>query len=413
VLRLLLLLSLSFFTIGIVSAQDTAPTWTLTSVETLSELLGDDYESTEFVYLSPDGSALAWQARDSGLAVYTFADQESTYYPWPETFRRLGRYSMPSWSPDAAYFAFNESVFDFALESDLWLLDRGTGEIINRTDDGLEGGWFDFENPFSLDYMPIWNPATSDLYFFRSTRLDEGDKTELYLLPVERDEPKLAADLTDDVLVLSIYRPGVISPDGTRMALISLGSDLNNDKNGLWLLDLKTGDIEQIATIDDLRTGLPDWQGEETGLFPEFISWAGDDAVVVQSRDYQFATGISQMAHYVDLTTQAVTPITSFADIENNSDLYVDDDPESPILRIPRAGVVTPDGGSFLFLRHDANRQYAGISAVSLPPDGSAPVAIGDIEDFELGREATAPPVMSTDGKALLYGYLLQFELES
>jgi hypothetical protein len=410
VLRLLLFVWLSLFTIGVAPAQETTPAWTLTEVQPLVQLLGDDYESTEFVYLSPDGSALAWQVRNEGLGVYNFADQTSEYYPWPEQFRSMGRYSMPSWSPDAQYFAFNESVFDLAIESDLWLLDRSTGDISNRTDDGLVGGWFDFEKPFSLDYMSTWNPVTNDLYFFRSTRLEEGDKTELYLLPVERDEPKLAADLTDDILVFSIYRPGVISPDGTRMALISLGSDLENEKNGLWLLDLKTGDVEQIATVDDLHTGLPEWQGEETGLFPEFISWAGNDAVVVQSRDYQFATGISQMAHYVDLTAQTVTPLTTFDDVAENRDLYVSDDPESPILRIPRVGVVTPDGGTFLFLRHNFDRQYAGISAVSLPPDGSAPVKLGEIADFELGREVVAPPVMSADGKALMYGYLLQFE---
>lgn len=409
-LRFLLFALLSLFTIGVAAAQETTPAWTLTSVEPLSDLLGDDYESTEFVYLAPDGSALAWQTGNSSLAVYSFADHETVSYPWPEEFSGLGRYSMPSWSPDSQYFAFNESVFDLVIESDLWLLDRGTGEIINRTDDGLVGDWFNAEKPLSLDYMPTWNPATNDLYFFRSTRLDEGDKTELYLLPVERDEPKLAADLTDDILVFSIYRPAVISPDGTRVAVISRGSGLENAKNGLWLLNLKTGDVEHIVTVDDLRIDLPEWLAENTFLFPEVLLWAGNDAIVVQSLDVIGANGITQMAHYVDLAAQTVTPITTFDDVADKNDLFVDDDPESPLLRIPRAGVVTPDGGTFLFLRHNFDRQYAGISAVSLPPDGSAPVKLGEIENFEIGREATAPPVMSAAGKALLYGYLFQFE---
>lgn len=412
-LRFLLFVLLSLFSIGLVAAQETTSAWTLTSIEPVQTLIGDDYESTEFVYLSPDGSTLAWQVRDSGLAVYSFADQENTYYPWPETFRRLGRYSMPSWSPDGQFLAFNESVFDLAVESDLWLLDRAAGEIINRTDDGLLGRWFDFENPFSLDYLPTWNPATNDLYFFRSTRLDEGDKTELYLMPVERDEPKLTADLTNDVPVVSIYRPAIISPDGTRLAFIVLGSDLEDPSNGVWLLDLKSGEPEQIASATDLRSGLPEWQNAQRGLFPDVLLWAGNDALVVQSLDRQYSTGIFQMAYYVDLATQQATPITTFDDITEMSELYTSDDSASPLLRIPRAGVVTPDGSTFLFLRHNLNRTYAGISAVSLPPDGSAPLKLGEIEDFDIGLEATAPPVMSADGKALLYGYLFQFEPES
>jgi hypothetical protein len=410
VLRFLLLLVLGVFSISIVGAQDTTSSWTLTDVQPLAQLVGEDYEPTPFVFLAPDGSALAWQGENDGLSVYSFADQETTLYPWPENFIRLGRYSAPSWSPDGQYLAFTESLFDNLLESDLWLLDRDTGEITNRTDDGLLGGWLDFEEPFALDYLSTWNPATNDLYFLRSTQLEDGYSAELYLLPIERDEPKLVADLTNNVPVLSIYRPAAISPDGTRLAFIVLGSDLENPLNGVWLLDLKTGIPEQITSVTDLRSGLPFWQAEQSGLFPNVLLWAGNDALVVQSLDSQYNTGISQMAHYVDLASQQVTPITTFDDVTEMSELYTSDDPASPILRIPRAGVVTPDGGTFLFLRHDVDRNYVGISAVSLPPDGSAPVEIGDIKDFNIGPEAAMLPSMSADGKALMHGYLFQFE---
>src|SRR5690606_26174823 len=133
----------------------------------------------------------------------------------------------------------------------------------------------------------------------------------------------------------------------------------------------------------EFRAGLPDWQEEPT-LFPETVSWAGNDALVVGARDIRSATGVAQMAYYVDLLAQTVTPITTFSDVAEPEDLLADDGAESPVYRIPRAGVVSPDGGTFFFLRHGIEGDRAGISAVSLPPDGSPPVDLGEIEDFEL-----------------------------
>jgi len=409
--RFIALLLTVLLSLPAVSAQESTPDWTMTSVQSLGDLIGEDYEAGSQPILAPDGSAVAWGEPDAGLKVYSFADQQVTTYPWPENFRGFGRFSSPAWSPDGQYLAFTESVFDFFLEGDLWLLDRAAGTITNRTDDGVYGGWLDVDQPFAIDYLPTWNPANGDLYFFRTVQPEDGDyTTELHLMPVGRDEPKLVRDLSADLsMVFSVYRPAVISQDGDTLAFIVLGSDLEDANNGLWILDLQTGTPEQVTSLADLRTGLPPEQ-DESALFPETLLWAGYDALVVLSRDVQFATQIGQMAYYVDLGTGEVTPITDFTDVVDIADIFVADDPESPVYRIPRSGVVSPEGSTFLFLRHGVNQERAGISAVSLPPDGSPPVELGEIEGFEITPAASAPPTVSADGKAVMYGYLFQFE---
>src|SRR4030095_14781878 len=103
-------------------------------------------------------------------------------------------------------------------------------------------------------------------------------------------EPKLVRDLTADLPVFSIFRPTAISPDGTPLAFIVLSNDLDYERNGLWTLDLKSGEPEQVASVEDFRTGLPSWQ-ERTGLLPEIPLWAGNDALVVLASDQQYITG--------------------------------------------------------------------------------------------------------------------------
>ncbi|MBZ0290754.1 MAG: hypothetical protein K8I30_24220 [Anaerolineae bacterium] len=411
--RLLLLFFLTVLIASTAAAQDvSAPVaWKMTSAQSVQDVIGEAFSPSDWPYLSPDGSALAWDTRDDAVAIYNFDDAATMPFAYAENCCAFGRYSAPTWSPDSRYFTFTESVFDRMLESDIWMLDREGGTIVNRTDDGVFGGWLGETDPFAIDYLPTWNPANGDLYFFRSLWPKEGDRTTgLYLMPVGRDEPKLVADLTAQLPILSVYRPAVIAPDGKRIAFIVLGSELDDARNGLWVMDLKTADAEQIATVEDLRAGLPAWQ-TESSLFPEFMQWAGNDALVVQSRDTQFATsGVGQMAYYVAVETGEVTPLTTFEDVEGAPDLYRDDNPDSPVFRVPRSGVVTPDGGAFIFVRTGVNGSSAGVSLLPLPPDGSAPVDLGGIEDFGINPSASAPPAMGSNGRAFMFGYLFEFE---
>jgi hypothetical protein len=410
---LLMLILIGLFGVSVVSAQSTTNNWKLTGAQSLADLTGEAYNPRGLPLLSPDGSAVVWAGDpDDGLHVYTFDDGQVASYPWPEGYKGFGRFSVPSWSPDANYLTFTESIFDYALESDLWMLDRAGGEITNRTDDGVEGGWFGQDKPMTLDYLPTWNPDNGDLYFLRSQGPANGDPTiGLYLLPVGRDEPKLVRDLTSELPTFSVYRPMAISPDGEQMAFIVLSNDLKDARNGLWTLDLKSGDVAQVATVDDFRTGRPSWQ-KETALYPDMLFWAGNDALVVLALDQQYTVGgVAQIAYYVSLADQAVTPLMDFQDVPDARSFFENDAPDGPIYRMPRSGVVSPDGSTFLFLRYGIDFNHAGISAIALPPDGSPPVEIGDdIDPFVISPAADARPVMSADGKALMSGYLFQFE---
>jgi hypothetical protein len=398
-----------------VSAQTESSQWKLADVQSLADLIGDPYNSRVQPILSPDGSAVAWGDPDNGLNVFTLEDQQLTTYPWPENFKGYGPYSGLSWSPDSQYLTFTESLFDYALESDLWMLDRSSGEITDRTDDGIFGPWFNVNKSDELDYLPTWNPTNDDLYFFRSEGIPGQDiTTGLYLLPAGRTEPKLVRDLTADVPpVISIFPTAAISPDGKQIAFFALANDLSDTRNGLWILDLKTGTPQQVAAIADFRTGLLATQ-EITGLLPEVPLWAGNDALVILATDHVYSNpGVGLMAYYVNLGDKTVTPVVNFSDVADVRTLFEDNGPQSPIFRVPRKGVVSMDGTTFFFLRYGFGSDHidhAGISALPLPPDGSTPVELGDIDHFNITPAADAWPVMSADGKALMSGYLFQFE---
>jgi hypothetical protein len=411
--RLLMFITISLFSLSGLSAQTTTLSWKVSKVESIQHWVGESYFEDAFPVLSPDGSALVWSEGDSGLRIFTFADEQVTTYPWPDEFgEHYSQYSTPSWSPDSQHFAFIEDPY-YSLDTDIWMLDRADGKFTNRTDDGIGSQVIKPDRPFTRDYLPTWNPVNGDLYFFRTpSPIDKNSATELYLLPIGRDEPKLVYDLTPDVAVFSIYRPAVISPDGRRIAFMVRVQGLSDPRNGVWVLDLKTGKPQQVASIEDLLKGLPPVQQESAVLFTEALFWAGSDALIIYALDQTYVSegSVRQITAYVDLIANSVTPLSDFSHIDDLNLMLETDSPDSPVFRIPRTGVVSPDGHTFFFLRYGPNEEHAGISALALPPDGSPPVELVDIEGPGFGRGPFAPAVMGSNGRALFGGYVLEFE---
>jgi hypothetical protein len=319
-----------------------------------------------------------------------------------------------SWSPDSATLAFNETLFDAFYESDIWTHDPANLTVSDRTDDGFDRFPLDDENAGALlDYAPTWNPANGDLYFFRSQRINGEYTLQLYLLPLSRTEPKLVGDFSADLPVLSIYQPPVISPDGTRMAMIVLAQNYReDDRSGIWIINLGDGSLEQVATLDDLQGGMPEWL-EEYMLLPDSVAWAGDTALVVTAIDLQFSTTITQNAYYLDLAADTIQPLVDFTDIDSTRALFEENDEGLfPALRIPRGGAVTPDGMAWVYVGTARQVTEEGLVwAVNLPPDGSEPRVIGTIDRYEVGPWTESRNSFASDGnRALIWGYVLEFE---
>ncbi len=387
--------------------------WRLTNVETLQDLIGGDY-SFHNAILSPDGSKIAWDD-EVGVCVYTFADDETECTPWDGYAEglRTGRYNLPAWSPDGRQIAYAENFFLYFNESDIWTFDVETKTFTNRTDDDYYGGllrngeWADVP----IDYAPTWNPATGDLYFFRSMQRDEAGDDEpgwtigLYRLD-ENGEPKLIRDLTFDVPVLSIYRGIAFSPDGTQLAIPVLPNDAEtNPASGIWLLDLASDSFEQIVTLDELNAIVPEW--ETNPLYPLTVEWAQDGLVVLmESGAY---SGLVSQAVFVKVPTGAVKPVIDYRPFASPADfINARTEGPSPETDSPFTGVVSPDGEAYWYLGLTFNPSEGTIYQAGLPPEG-LPEALESV-DFEVLPAHEPLATVSRDGKALLYNFLLTFE---
>lgn len=418
--RLVMLFVILLLGTSAVSAQAETG-WKVVKTELVSDLIGAD-QNMRTIALSPDGQTLAW-GDGQALCLYTIDRAETECYGTPDTFRGFGgNYTLPTWSPDSRSIAFTESIFDYFVDGDIWVFDVESQSFQNRTDDNYLGGLIpikeeDKQQRYAIDYLPFWNPTNGDLYFFRTIRPEEGDLTlTLQLMPLGRNEPKQVFDFTGKLPVLSVYRQAAISPDGTSLAVIALGNDLKDPLNGVYILNLKSGDLRQVVTVEQFTTGLPAWTDEHNALWPDVAPrWVGNEALVLTLLDTNFVTSIGQSALYIDLTSDSVTALVNFSGIESQTALYQDaSNLTSPIYLIPRAGVVTPDASTFIFLAGFPQAREAVISTVALPASEPAvPTQISHIEDFQVNRAATATPQISDDGtRALLYGYLVTLEHE-
>lgn len=400
-----------------VSAQ-TVGGWELVGVQHLADFIEGDH-SFRNATLSPDGSAIAWEGEDGEICVYTFADETTTCHARPDDGRfSTGRYNLMAWSPDSAQLGLYEDLFMRALESDLWIFELASGTITNRTDDGFYGGFFraEPEDNVTLDLLPTWNPATGELYFFRSVERhalltdDTYLTTELYRLPPEGDAEQVYDMTSAFTEPLTIYRPAVFSPDGTKLAFLSLPRDvMTNPTAGVWVFDLETETLEQVATMDDLRGGLPEW--DENPLVPESLAWSGNEHLVVSSAGFpQYGTILFNNAYFISLADSTVTPLFDFSAVENERDV-LDGEGEDVLFALPRLGAVSPDGSAYWYLNYNAMTHESGFSALPLPPAGEAPTLLGDA-GYVPSPGQDAAPTVSEDGKALFFDMLLTFEHE-
>lgn len=406
-------LLLAFFTASAASAQSTLK---LARIDQLESLLGEEY-AFGLVTLSPDGARLAWgEPAQDAICVAVIADLNVQCYPWGENFRGFGRFSNLTWSPDGNTLVFTEDWAILAFDSDIWSLDLQSGVVTNRTDDNHYGGFFSVDEAITLDYAPVWNPLNNDLYFFR-TEFNSANSADdrpfgLYLMPLSRTEPKLAQDFTAIFPPFSIYRAPIVSPDGTRMAVLVLPNDYReNPDAGVWIIDLKSRVAQQVADLSDFQNGLPEWQLDFPPLIPENITWVGNNALLVETVD-RTGRAISQSATYIDLSTGTLSPIFDLTDLPDTATFFREDGTsDDPIHRMPRAGVVLPDNSAYLYLTFDSQRK-AYIWSRPLPSDEGEPELLGQIEEFQFAPGAfDAPASISADGtRALMAGYLLTLE---
>ncbi|MBC7869335.1 MAG: hypothetical protein H7Y09_00740 [Chitinophagaceae bacterium] len=396
--------------------------------------------------ISPNAEMIAWSDRDA-VCLYTFTTDVSECSPLPPDLRLSNNIKL-EWSPDNGWLVFTEDAFRNAHESDIWLFNVLGKSFLNRTEDRLYGGFIsNGDQAALLDYEPIWNPVTGDLYFIR-TIYDRSASTSISqsgLYRIAADalffpiiEPELVLDLTGRILnepfpvypspLHGLEGAAAISPNGTHLALLVRPNERRNAAQGVWVIDLQSGEITQLINQerDFANIGLPAYVSDTTSSGAEFLrlttlSWAntGTGLVITLSNDFS-STDITEMAYYVDVATSDVTPIVDFSGIQDVADFIARtrddgfpsryDMPSAPILVKGIGGFMQPSQDIFLAFNFDPINQQSGVSAVILPPSGEEPVRLTDLVGEPLLMDFPTVGENETVIRALMFGYLVTLE---
>lgn len=371
-----------------------------------AELFG---ASVRDVTLSPNGELLAGIGDDE-ICIHHLETRTETCVSLPEAFRgglaasRVEANPL-SWSHDSRYIAFTENFYVQLHESDLWIFDVAEGTITNLTEDNLDGDVLSDE-PVILDYLPVWGIG-DELYFFRSAGGGNANNVNLTLqrLALGEETPEPVADLTRLLPRFSIFYNPAVSPDGTRLAIPVQGRERDDPANGLWVIELETGDAKQIAS----QTAINTQNGLNTDDQP-FIAtptWVNDGAGIVMRIISLSSVDIPLNFVYIDVNAGRVTPLIDFTDVVTR-DLY-QVDPPSDIPRVPLEGAVSVDGETFYYLERRFAGEESGVYALSLPPTGELPTLV-DAVDYEPTLYAVNP--QARGNRALIGGWLYTLEAE-
>ena len=367
------------------------------------------------VSLSPDGTMLA--GTNEQLCVLTLASGDEACYAAEDSPQSaLGNsdiYNPLVWSPDSSKLLFTENLYVFLNEPDLWMLDLTTGEITNLTDDGIFGGaMFRDETGYTLDYLPAFAP-NGDIYFFRAIPPKEGGSfaPTLQRLAVGADEPEEVSDAFSSAGMHwgSIFYSPMVSPDGTQMVFPVAEPDRSAEQNGLWLVDLESGEIRQLTDADDTHAGMPKYQQDARMATLNPVWTANGEGIVFRVFNPEMGIGLPVANYmYVDVASGDVRPLLDFTHIGEFSELVQQNSPE--ILLVPRAGAVSADGNSFISLGYNLEASSAQLVRIPLPPDGSDPEVLGQVEVELSGGLAVPNLTVSEANNALLGGWLFSFE---
>jgi hypothetical protein len=323
-----------------------------------------------------------------------------------------------AWSPDSQQIAFSEDPAAQGLESDLWLADAATGRIANLTDDGVTGPYAEAASGrYTLDYLPMWDPATGLLYFWRSAPATRPAYS-LALMQIDPagGEPAPVADVSEtlggNLIRFGVQRfylsgPSVLSPDGSQVAVLvtSAQAMAQGEADGLWLLDL-TGDGEpvRVATAADFQAGLPAWQDQPA--VPRGLQWTADGAglvVVALSDDLRLPL---TLVYYVDVAARTLATVAGFEDVGSRADFFtLPGEGQHPLrYSIPWTAAVAPTASAVLLVNDLGG--VVTIASVPLPPDGVAPQLVLQVESP--GYDVWTRASHALDGKILVDGLLLE-----
>ncbi|MEQ8676828.1 MAG: hypothetical protein RLP44_32875 [Aggregatilineales bacterium] len=407
---------------------------TADSLTFVSSTFAGDFGDPTHMTLSPDGTYLAWTEARDGLCLHHFDDDSTTCTPFPtiadpDEDIDLRDHTALHWSPDSLMIAFTENWTQNFTESDLWLFDVASQTFANRTNDGVSGSAIMLdqrEQPYFLDALPTWNPATGDLVFFRYERTGRTYSTALYRIPrlgasfagvlqgddgLAQGEPEFVAQFAD-LSALSVYDGSTfnlaggatISPDGTQLAFLSRPAQA--DRAGIWLVDLQTGDITTPLDFESLQgIGLPEWHNAQ--IMFNGIAWINDNSLLISASPISaLENTINLMLYRYDITDEALTPMFDLSDVPQT---FTNDDDDSP-----RSVAFSDTSDTIFFFNFNRNTGRSELSALTIDDQTAITLHEIPIDTFQF-TQMTQPTIGMSERvlRVLIYGHLFEFAVDS
>ncbi|MBN1202289.1 MAG: PD40 domain-containing protein [Anaerolineae bacterium] len=399
---------------GAVTAQSDG--WRVTAAMALEDL----GLTPPWLQFAPDGHHVAYGGLDvlCIFDVLTAAEQcveiskESGYSFSPEDY-------FPSlrWSPDSSQIALVGVPYKFLRDTDLGLLDLSSLELLPLLDDGYTGNLLvsDDTSIASIETQPAWSHDGTMIAFeqvlfmlgsasmARIALLDvtTGDMRELTTLPGETE------DKTDAGSTVGM----AWSPDGTTLALSLRHMTPDLESDGIWLLDVESGELEQVLslqqTADLLEADYP--QSDVYAAAP--LSWSPDGARLQFWAGNPMALTSMLLCFWMNMDSREITRVELPAH---------PNEPEGAQFIYPIQATWSPDGSMLLVAAREIE-PIPGEEVVQLDPtrDNTAvslylfDVATGD--RTLLGHLPLVPAPMfvaawGPDGDVLIDGYHLKLE---
>ncbi len=398
---------------------ESAGTVTVESARAVSDVLNNN--NAVFTAISPDGTMLVYGTSEGRfwnttrqVCVFTFANADVNCYDVdPKLY--MGYPLAFNWSPDSTMVAFTENPIQLGYESDIWVLDTTDGSFSDLTDDGVVGSWVAAEpGSYALDYQPMWDESSGDLYFWRSVpAADYTLSFALMKIPAGGGEAEQVQDVSDALSGMVIRwdseayfmdGPSSLSNDGTTVAFIAqaLTDAMTDERTGVYTLDVGSGEVTQVATMTDLAAAVPPFQ--ESPTWAQGVQWTADSTgfvVLCTSVTSQLPLVLN---YYIDLASGEMTPVVDFSSYETMDDLLAA--PEGsipPRYYSPWTASISPAGDKLFMLSDLAG--VAGLLSSQLPPTGEDPDVVGAAETFStMGGTRSST---SDTGKMVIYGFLL------
>ncbi len=309
---------------GLLTAQGDTP------VASLIELPPDGPDIFD-TFPAPDGRHLIhigeYEENDyeETICAYDVVDDVNTCLPLPEDSEDFPEYLEPDYenlytplaiATETLRLAIVGKPLDGHQDTDLWVVNFETGEIVKIADDGFEDGdnfptyYYEHPEPDAagaiIDLQPAWSPDGTQIAVERTLINEEGFPNPSTLTLIDA-ATGAAQDLTPLPAAVGEGRDqgstiGLAwSPDGALLAASLRHDDWeqwDSEQDGIWLVDVETGETRQLASVTAVEESfqatldLPD-DGESFVAFITNLYWSPDGSRLLFWADYMGPNRIS------------------------------------------------------------------------------------------------------------------------